>query len=99
MSVNLARRLEALEKRGADDAACTDSQCLHLELLRCARRANGLPEYPLPPHPRNPKPPPPGWFVEELRSLNRQPGESAEAYAERMKPKPYVDPFFTGAPA
>jgi hypothetical protein len=94
MPLSLARRLEALEQRRADDALCTDTQCLHLELLRCARRANGLPEYPLPPHPKNPPPWPPTFVRDALLSLNRRPDESEEAYAERMKPKPYVDPYF-----
>lgn len=91
---NLARRLDLLEKQATDNALCTDSQCKHMELLRLNRRANGLPEYPLPPHPRNPPPWPPTFIRDALLSLNRQPGETEEAYAERMKPKPYVDPYF-----
>ena len=91
---SLDARLQRLEQRQEDDALCTDPACKHMDLLRLNRRANGLPEYPLPPHPKNPAPPPRGWLVDVLKSLNRQPGESAEAYAERVKPTPYVDPYF-----
>jgi hypothetical protein len=96
---SLEARLQRLEQGAADNALCTDPRCLHMGFLRLARSSNGLPEYPLPPHAKNPSPSPRGWLVDALKALNRQPGESAEDYSERMKPKPYVDPYFTGEPA
>jgi len=92
---SLEARLLRLEKHAESDALCTDPRCLHMEILRLARCVHGFPEYPLPPHPMNPEP---YSLVEELSSLNRQPGESAEDYAVRMRPKPYVDPYFGPIP-
>lgn len=90
-------RLKRLEQRAEDSAICSDPRCGHMELLRLNRCANGLPEYPLPPHQeKEPSGEAARRALAELSSLNRQPSESAQAYAARSPSQRYVDPY-TGA--
>ena len=76
MARSFEARLQRLEQGAAGSALCRDPQCLHMEPLRFARRTNGLPEYPLPPHPKNPPRRPPTFVSDALLSLNRRPDES-----------------------
>lgn len=72
MRTSLEARLERLERHAADQGTCTDPRCQHMQFTRCLRRANGLPEYPLPLHTKEPPELPRGWFVDLLASLNRR---------------------------
>lgn len=96
MATSIEHRLAALETAAQGSALCTDPRCKHMNLLRFNRLIYGLPEYPLPPHPAIERHAT-NWLRDALNSLNRQPGEDAEAHAERIRPKPrerYFDPYF-----
>lgn len=96
MATSLEQRVAALETATEGDALCTEPRCKHMALLRLNRQIHGLPEYPLPPHPAIERHQT-NWLRDALMSLHRQPGEDADAYAERIRPKPrepYFDPYF-----